>query len=139
MSKFIVVVAAIAVLFMPVTALTDAESEIKAILDFSADVWNEKDVASIANFYHKEFVLVSDQGVVTLEQHLKELRDIVDAGEDRGELDRSNIVVKKLDEDNALAYGRLILKFKDGSTIYSWFTIVYVKTPFGWKAILQRS
>lgn len=139
MSKLIVVVAVIAVLFMPVIALSDIEPEISAILDFSADVWNEKDVASIANFYHKEFVLVSDEGVVTLEQHLKELRGIVEAGEDRGELDYSNIEVKKLDEDHAVAYGRMILKFKDGSTINNWFATVYKKTPFGWKAILQRS
>lgn len=139
MNKLMSMVAAIAVLFTPVTALSDAESEIQAALDFSEEVWNEGDVDSIANFYHKEFVLVSDKGVVTLEQHLEELNNIASAGEDRGELEYSNIEVKKLGEDNALAYGRLILNFKDGSTIYTWFTTVYVKTPFGWKAILQRS
>ena len=38
-----------------------------------------------------------------------------------------------------MAYGRVALKFRDGSVLESWFTTVYVKTPFGWKALLTRN
>ena len=117
----------------------DAESEIRSALDVTASLWSEGQVDTIADYYHKDFVLVSQDGVVSRQQHLDELRDIVSAGEDQGALNHSNIRVTPLDEDHALAYGRRTLVFADGSNMSNWFTTVYLRTPFGWKAVHQQN
>ena len=67
------------------------------------------------------------------------MEDIAQAGEDRGELEHAQVVVKALEDNHAMAYGEIRLKFKDGSAINSWFSTVYVNTPFGWKAILTHN
>ena len=38
-----------------------------------------------------------------------------------------------------VAYGRFQLQFKDGTKLDGWFSTVYVKTPFGWKALLTHT
>jgi len=72
-------------------------------------------------------------------EYFDDLKAIAQTGEDRGVLEYSHIQVKALEKKHALAYGELHLKFKDGSALNSWFTTVYLKTPFGWKAILTHN
>jgi len=50
----------------------------------------------------------------------------------------SNMQVKMLGNEHAMVYGQSHLKFKDGTELGSMFTSVFVKTPFGWKAILTH-
>jgi len=128
-------------LFLLVTspALADTETEISRALDYFAEIWNEGDLDSIRGYYHSEFVLVTDSDVLTLGQRIDDLEAIAQAGEDRGVLEYSNVRVVAMEEKHAMAYGELNLTFKDGSAITSWFTTVYVKTPFGWKAILTHN
>jgi hypothetical protein len=130
---------AIAFLLVASPAIADTETEITTALDYFAEVWNEGDLETIRGYYHPDFVLVSDGGSIALGQRIDDLKAIAQAGEDRGELDYSQIRVKVLEKKHALAYGELHLKFKDGSAINTWFTTVYVKTPFGWKAILTHN
>jgi len=52
--------------------------------------------------------------------------------------DKANNQTLVLIDGHALAYGQMRLAFKDGSSIESWFSTVYAKTPFGWKAILTH-
>lgn len=121
----------------PVAA--DTESDIRAALSYYAEIWDDGEIETIAAYYHQDFVLVTSNGPISREQRIDDLKSVAQAGEDRGELSYSNVTVKELGSDHAMAYGRLSLQFKDGSSINSWFTTVYVKTPFGWKAILMRS
>ncbi len=117
----------------------DTRSEITAAIDYYAQVWNENDTRAIESYYHSEFLLVSDSGVLTREQQVCDIEDAIGNGGDRGVLDYSDVTVKELGEDHAMAYGHLTLKFKDKSSLESWFSTVYVKTPFGWKALLTRN
>jgi hypothetical protein len=130
---------AFAFFLMASPAIADTETEITTALDYFAEVWNEGDLETIRGYYHPDFVLVSDGGSIALGQRIDDLKAIAQAGEDRGELDYSQVRVKALEKKHALAYGELHLKFKDGSAINTWFTTVYVKTPFGWKAILTHN
>jgi ketosteroid isomerase-like protein len=113
----------------------DTDSEIRAALKYLAEVWNEGDLGVFKSYYHSDFVVVSQEGPIALDQWLGDLEDIAEAGKDRGKLSHADIQVKSLGDDRALAWGRRSLSFKDGSGFDSWFTTVYVKTPFGWKAI----
>ena len=119
--------------------IADTENEITILLDYYAEMWNTGDTDFITSYFHPEFVLVSDDGTTTRAQHVSSIRTIGQNGGDRGELDYSGIRVKNLDDSHAVAYGKATLKFEDGSSIESWFSTVYEKTPFGWKALLTRN
>jgi hypothetical protein len=84
-------------------------------------------------------VLVTDQGSIPLGQRIGDLEDIARAGEDRGVLSHSQITVLTMGDGAAAAYGQRKLKFNDGSAFEFWFSTAYVKTPFGWKAILTHN
>lgn len=122
---------------MPLAA--DTETEIRTALDYFAEVWNENDVDALQGYYHQDFVLVNDTGVLPLGQQIDDLKSIGERGGDRGELTVSNVTVKELGDGYAMAYGLSSLEFKDGSSLGNWFTTVYRKTPFGWKAVLTRN
>lgn len=119
-------------------ARADAEAELRAALDYFAEVWQEGDLETMRGYYHPDFVLITPQGPVSLTQRLADLDAIVKAGEDRGELRHSGVKIQTLSDGHALAWGKQRLAFKDGSSIESWFSTVYAKTPFGWKAILTH-
>ena len=76
--------------------------------------------------------------MISREQRLDDFRAIVGAGGDRGELSYSQVSVRELGPGHAMAWGRISLAFDDGSALVSWFSTVYVKTPFGWKALLTN-
>jgi len=127
------------VLFSGFSAASDPEIEIKQMLDFLADEWTEGDMDSIRGHIHRDFVLITSDGVRTREQRLNELEIIMAPDKDHGELSYSNIQVKSLTDDYVLAYGRSQLKFEDGTELGSVFSSVYVKTPFGWRVILTHN
>jgi len=132
-----VLIALILIFSSPLAA--DTERDIRTALDYFAQVWNENDFKAMQGYYHGDFVLVNDTGVVPRDQHLRNIRALVDDGGDRGELSHSDLVVQELGDGHALAYGQIHLTFKDGSALNSWFTTVYKNTPFGWKAVLTRN
>lgn len=129
----------IAVLFVSPPLAADTGQEIRTALEYFAQVWNENDLDAMQAYYHEDFVLVGNNGTVAREQHMKNIRALVDDGGDRGELSHSNLVVRELGEGHAMAYGQIHLTFDDGSVLESWFTTVYTNTPFGWKALLTRN
>ena len=120
-------------------AHADTQSEIKSALDYYAEMWNEGDIDALSSYYHQDFVLLTDRGVISSGQRVDDLKSLTKAGEDRGELSYSDLTVKALEQEHAVAYGSLELKFKDGSSIKAWFSTIYRKTPFGWKAILTHN
>lgn len=126
------------VLILPGPLSADTRSDITAAMDYFGEIWNEGDLQAIRGYYHPDFVLITDNGPISLKQRLDDLAAIAEEGKDRGELDVSRITVRELDEKYAMAYGYRNLKFKDGSALSSWFTTIFEKTPFGWKAILTQ-
>jgi hypothetical protein len=71
-------------------------------------------------------------------QRLDDLDAIMEPGKDHGELGFSEILVKPLGKERAMAYGRSSHKFKDKTEVSTYISTIYVKTPFGWKAILTH-
>jgi ketosteroid isomerase-like protein len=120
------------------SALADIRDDITAAIDYYAEMWNEGDVEALRGYYHSEFVLITPGGLVSLAQRVADLNTLAAPGQDRGELSYTDVEVRPLADGHALAYGRMRLQFKDGSSLESWFSTVYAKTPFGWKAILTH-
>ena len=116
----------------------DTEVEIRAALDYYAEMWNQGDVDALGSYYDSGFVLITDRGRIALGKRLDDLRAIGRDGGDRGNLTISDVQVSELGPENAMAHGRARLAFDDGSDLASWFVTVYRKTPFGWKAVLTR-
>lgn len=114
----------------------DTGSEIRAALDYYAEVWNENAIEAIEGYYHQDFVQVNDEGTLSRQQQIEGIRSL---DGDRGQMTVSQVTVKELGDEHAMAYGKLSLAFEDGSSLDSWFTTVYVNTPFGWKALLTRN
>jgi len=114
----------------------DTKTEILSALDYFGEVWSEGDLEAIRGYYHPDFVLITHNGVIPLKQRLEDFESVTLEGKDWGVLTYSAVVVEELEEKHALAYGHASLKFKDGSSLETFFTTVYVKTPFGWKALV---
>ena len=129
----------VVLLMLAGTVNADTETEIRSALDYFVETWNEGNLETIRGYYHPDFVLITDQGSIPLAQRIDDMETIAQEGEDRGELEHRQVVIKALGDKHALAYGELSLKFKDGSALNSWFSTVYVNTPFGWKAILTHN
>ena len=119
-------------------APADTREEIVTALDYYAEIWNEGDFEALRGYYSPDFVHVGARGVETLAQRFEDMNTLSRSGEDRGDLVHENVKVVALGDGHAMAYGQIRLQFKDGSSIESWFSTVYAKTPFGWKAILTH-
>ncbi len=131
------VLAGCLLLAAPVAA--DTREELVAALDYFAEMLNEGDVEALRGFYHPEFKLITANGLVSLQERMADLEALVASGGDRGELAHHDLKIIELAENNAVAYGRTTLTFKDGSSLEAWFSTVFVKTPFGWKALLTHT
>lgn len=121
----------------PVNA--DTRDEVLVVLNYYADMWNQGDVDALQGYYHQDFVLVTDKGIVQRNQLIDDIGSLGQSGGQRGKLDFSQLEVRSLSDGNAVAYGITRLKFDDGSSIANWFSTLYVKTPFGWKAVLTHN
>ena len=126
-------------LFLAGPVNADTKDEVLAVLDYYADMFNQGDVDALLGYYHQDFVNVTDKGIVQRDQLIDDIGDIAQSGEKRGKLDFSELEVRTLGEGNAVAYDISRLQFDDGSSISNWFSTIYVKTPFGWKAVLTRN
>ena len=87
----------IVLLFMASPVYADTETDITAALNYFAEVWNEGDLDAIRGYYHPDFVLVTEQGSISLGQRIDDLETIAKEGEDRGELVYSQVQVKAID------------------------------------------
>jgi hypothetical protein len=119
--------------------MADTRAEILAVLDYFAESWNEGDLEVLGGYYHTDFRLVTADGIVTREQRLGDIAALGEGGGDRGELSHANVSIIRIEEKHALAYGNRRLHFRDGSSLQTWFSTLYVKTPFGWRALLTHN
>jgi ketosteroid isomerase-like protein len=127
------------VLMLAPSLAADTRDDILAAIEYYAELWNEGDLDALRGYYHSDFKLITASGVMTLEQRMADLEAVAEAGGDRGELSYADGEVMELGEKHALAHGRLSLRFKDGSSLDGWYSTLFVKTPFGWKALLTHS
>ena len=56
----------------PVNA--DTRDEVLVMLNYYADMWNQGDVDALQGYYHQDFVLVTDKGIVQRDQLIDDYR-----------------------------------------------------------------
>jgi len=134
-----------AVLLLALAPLLFAQSdEIRALLKNSEANWNRGDLAAFAADYEDAptttFVgrEVTRGGVAAI---LARYQRSYPTAEARGELTFSEIEVRPLGENYALALGRFSLKrtVAGGGDAAGRFTLVLHRTPKGWKIIHDHS
>lgn len=123
----------------PLSVSADSKTEISVAFEYLEQVWNEGDLEAIRGHYSSDFVFYSDSEELNLKQRIEDLAVIMEEGKDRGSLEFSNIQIRPLGDEHALAWGRTRLSFKDGTEFRSRFSSIYKKTPFGWKVVFTHN
>jgi len=74
MQPFIrLVILSILVLFSTTSFSSDPQTDVRQLLQYFADQWNDGELDSVKNVFHRDFVLVTSEIVRTKEQRLDEL------------------------------------------------------------------
>jgi ketosteroid isomerase-like protein len=120
-----------------------SEEQIRRVLDDQVAAWNRGDVRGFMNGYEDSESLTFVGGAITkgharvLENYLKRYS----TKEKMGTLTFSDLEIKPLDADYAAVIGRWRLeRAKDaGGDTGGLFTLLFRKTPAGWKIILDHT
>ena len=129
---------------MPLVALAGAppkaspEEAIRAVLDTQVAAWNRGDLAGFMAGYWNDPGLsfysgsnVTSGWQATLERYQKRYQS---PGNEMGKLDFSELEIHPLGE-GAWVGGRWHLKMSDGKDLGGLFTLIFRKTPAGWKIV----
>lgn len=113
------------------------EAAIRAATTASADAWNRGDLKGHVAIYVDSVTFMTRNGprpgVAAVEQSFATtyFRD----GQPKQQLRFEQLTVRRLDGDAALQTGRFILSGGGQPDQSGWFTLVWVRTPAGWKAV----
>ena len=118
-----------------------AESQIRAVLDITAEGWNTGDLSKYLYAYVPEATEMLSTGptggVEAIEKTMKE--GFWKTGRPLQQLRYENIVVRMLGKENALVTGQYILSGADRPDRKGWFTTVWTKSKAGWRMIHDHS
>ena len=121
----------------PAPAWAADEAAIRAATTASADAWNRGDLTGHVAIYVDSVTFMTRNGprpgVAAVEQSFVTtyFRD----GRPKQQLRFEQVTVRRLDANAALQTGRFILSGGGEPDLSGWFTLVWVRTPAGWKAV----
>lgn len=121
----------------PASAWAVDEAAIRAATTASADAWNRGDLKGHVAIYVDSVTFMTRNGprpgVAAVEQSFATtyFRD----GQPKQQLRFEQVTVRRLDAHAALETGRFILSGGGEPDQSGWFTLVWVRTPAGWKAV----
>lgn len=121
----------------PAPAWAADEAAIRAATTASADAWNRGDLKGHVAIYVDSVTFMTRNGprpgVAAVEQSFATtyFRD----GQPKQQLRFEQVTVRRLDANAALETGRFILSGGGEPEQSGWFTLVWVRTPAGWKAV----
>ena len=117
------------------------EAQIQALSQASADAWNRGDLKGHLAIYADEMTFMTPTGprpgVAPLEKAFAEkyFRD----GRPRQSLSFDSRTLRRLGPDAALETGRFVLSGGGEPEQSGWFTLVWVRTPAGWRVLHDHS
>ena len=118
-----------------------AEARIRAVLDVTAEGWNEGNLQKYLSAYVPEATEMLSSGpaggVEAIEKTMKE--GFWKTGKPLQVLRYENVVVRMLGKNNALVTGQFILSGANRPDRTGWFTTVWTKTGNGWRMIHDHS
>jgi len=117
------------------------EAQIEALSQASLDAWNKGDLKGHLAMYSEDMTFMTPSGprpgVAPLEKSFAEkyFKD----GKPKQTLSFSNRTLRRLGPDAALETGRFLLTGGGEPEQSGWFTLVWVRTADGWRAIHDHS
>ena len=117
------------------------EAQIQALSQASADAWNRGDLKGYLAIYADEMTFMTRTGprpgVAPLEKAFAEkyFRD----GRPKQTLRFDSHTLRRLGPDAALETGRYLLTGGGEPEQSGWFTLVWVRTPAGWRVLHDHS
>lgn len=116
---------------------TQDESQILGALQASADAWNRGDLKGHLAIYDSSVTVMTKNGprptIEAIEASFAGTY-FVD-GKPRQQLRMENVRIRALSEQSALVTGRFVLSGGTEPEQSGWFTLVWLRTPAGWRAI----
>lgn len=117
------------------------EAAIRAATAASAAAWNRGDLKGHLAIYVDSVTFMTRTGprpgVAAIEQSF--LSTYFRDGRPKQQLRFEQVTVRPLDRNSALETGRFILSGGGEPDQSGWFTLVWVRTPSGWKAVHDHS
>jgi ketosteroid isomerase-like protein len=117
------------------------EAAIRAATTASADAWNRGDLKGHVAIYVDSVTFMTRNGprpgVAAVEQSFAAtyFRD----GQPKQQLRFEQVMIRRLDANAALETGRFVLSGGGEPDQSGWFTLVWVRTAAGWKAVHDHS
>lgn len=113
------------------------ESQILGALQASADAWNRGDLKGHLAIYDPSVTVMTKNGprptIEAIEASFAG-KYFVD-GKPRQQLRMESVRLRALSEQSALMTGRFVLSGGAEPEQSGWFTLVWVRTPVGWRAV----
>jgi uncharacterized protein (TIGR02246 family) len=117
------------------------EAQIRAALQGSADAWNRGDLKGHLAIYVDTVTFMTRNGprpgVAAIEESFT--RTFFQGGKPKQNLRFEQVVVRQLAPGSALGTGRFILSGGGQEDNTGWFTLVWVRTAAGWRAVHDHS
>jgi uncharacterized protein (TIGR02246 family) len=119
----------------------DAASQIKAVLNSTADGWNAGDLSKYLAAYVPEATEMTNEGPKGgVEEIEKTMRaGFWKTGRPLQTLRYENVVARMLGKSNALVTGQYVLTGGDRPERKGWFTTVWTKSGKNWRMIHDHS
>lgn len=116
-------------------------AEILSRLRGSSDAWNRADLSGHLAIYVDTVTFMTGNGPRPGVEPVREAfsRTYWRDGRPLQRLDFEQVTIRPLDENAALQTGRFILSGGDREEQSGWFTLVWVRTAAGWRAVHDHS
>ena len=125
---------------LPLAAQVSDGDAIKAELDSTAAGWNRNDLARYMAAYDTSMRSMTRTGPVGLAATETAIKGAFwKDGKANQQLRYENVEVRKLGADFAICTGHFILSGNGFKDIGGWFSTVWMRTPSGWRMILDHS
>ena len=113
------------------------EDEIRQVLNRQAADWNRGDVDAFMNGYDESVVFVGNAVTRGRQQVLESYRKRYPTRENMGTLKFSSLEIRLLGADHASVLGQwdLSRKPEGGGDAGGWFTLLFRRTPAGWRIV----
>jgi len=118
-------------------AVQEDEAQIVAALKASTEAWNRGSLAGHVALYDPSVTMMTRQGprrgVAPIEEAFSKtyFRD----GKPKQQLSMEQVAIRMLSADSALVTGRFVLSGGVEKEQSGWFTLVWMRTPSGWKVV----
>jgi len=118
-------------------AVEEDEAQIVAALKASTEAWNRGSLAGHVALYDSSVTMMTRQGprrgIAPIEQAFSAtyFRD----GKPKQQLSMEQVAIRMLSADSALVTGRFVLSGGVEKEQSGWFTLVWIRTPSGWKVV----